>query len=127
MKGDVTGLYTLHAPGGDVALANVHLATARRPLVSVIRMQPRAAEEMRTNIESRRRQFEAVGGWAEGEAWRGPAVVAGDFNTTSDSWLFRRYLPRFLDSYCSAGLRGGAAQFTRRPRVRMDRRCAGPG
>jgi endonuclease/exonuclease/phosphatase (EEP) superfamily protein YafD len=123
--GPVATVYRLDTPAGPLALASVHLATPRRALEAVIRRDGRVAERTRTNIASRRRQFEALEKWAAGAPE--PAVIAGDFNSPPESALFREHLGGFTDAFGAAGWGTGNTYFTRHSGVRIDHVLAGRG
>lgn len=57
--------------------------------------------EMRRNIKARWQQFAVKRGCADVPKLR--VVIAGDFNTTSESPLFKDHLARFTDAVGVAG------------------------
>jgi endonuclease/exonuclease/phosphatase (EEP) superfamily protein YafD len=54
-------------------------------------------------------------------------LLAGDFNTPSDSVIYREYWSPFHNAYSDAGFGWGYTYFSRRAAVRIDHQLAGSG
>lgn len=117
--------YELQTPGGRVWLYNVHLATPREGLLSIIRMERDAPEAIRQNVDARRAQSRSAARWIESAP--GPAVVAGDFNTPTDSTVYRESWSSYLNAFTVAGFGLGRTHLTRNTSVRIDHVLTGPG
>src|SRR5262249_20573587 len=116
----------LDTPAGRVHLINLHLATPRFGLESVLRQRwrefPGLVEE---NPDWRRRKAELIRAGA-GQV-DGPLLLAGDFNTPPDSATYRRCWSSLSNAYCSAGVGWGYTYFTQHAAVRIDHILAGDG
>jgi endonuclease/exonuclease/phosphatase family metal-dependent hydrolase len=113
----------LDCPFGKLTLVDVHLDTPRSGLEAM--MHGQNVDVVRANIALRDAGSAAVIQWL-GDA---PAmtVVAGDFNMTTDSVIYRNHWSRYLlDSYDEAGLGWGYTKHTRWHGVRIDHVLHGP-
>jgi vancomycin resistance protein VanJ len=123
--GTVAMTFRLRTGANEIRLANVHFATPRMPLEALAHFMPETPQLMRVNIESRRRQFRLLDDWAQRAD--SPVVVAGDFNTTIDSALYREHLSRFTNAFGVAGFGWGDTHFTGLTRARIDHIVGGRG
>ena len=58
--------------------------------------------------------------------WRGPLLLAGDFNLPVESAIYGQYWAQFSNAFSAAGLGLGHTKFTRWHGVRIDHILAGP-
>ena len=118
-------MYELKTPAGPVRLVDLHLATARHALTEIIRGGLANGPEIMENAALRAEQSESAYHFVP----RGgtPVLVAGDFNTLTDSSMFRRYWSRFTNTFSTAGLGYGFTHFTHRTALRIDHVLTGPG
>lgn len=117
--------YELDTPAGRVWLFNIHLATPREGLLSVIRLEAGAPSAVRHNILARRDQSRLAKAWIDSSP--GTAIVAGDFNTPTDSAIYREFWSGYENAFSTAGFGLGRTHLTRRTSVRIDHVLAGPG
>lgn len=111
-------LCELETPWGVVAVTGVHLATPRSGLEEVAHMSQDASAEMDRLTEGRRLESEMASRLAA--EVDGPSIVAGDFNMTVDSTIFRDYWANWQDAFSTAGFGFGYTKFTRVIGVRID-------
>ena len=118
--------YTLDTPLGRVDLTNVHLETPREGLESILRFGPGAASELEAKNAQRLVEARLAREWVD--ASTSPLrLVAGDFNTPVESYLFRDHWRGFRDCHSAAGWGFGFSKHTRRIGTRIDHVLTGPG
>ncbi len=117
--------YEVEAPGGDVHFVTVHLASPREGLAEMGHSWGTRPEGLEANSALRRRQSQKVRQWLGG--WEGPLLIAGDFNTPSESTVYRECWSPYTNAFSAAGFGFGPTFFTRRHSVRIDHVLAGPG
>jgi len=121
--------YDVQAPFGTVHFVNLHLATPRRGLMAFVGEGPGAADEVRATVALRRRQTEFARRWVD-EALpsrSGRVVALGDFNTPTDSAVYREFWSPFTNAFSSAGFGFGNTHFTEKTAIRIDHVLLGPG
>lgn len=118
--------YTLETPIGLVELTNVHLETPREGLEAILASKLRGVPELQAKYAQRELEARVARRWVD-EGARGLRLVAGDFNTTVESNLFRAYWSGFRDCYAAAGWGFGHTKHTRRIGTRIDHILAGDG
>lgn len=114
--------YTIDTPAGPTDVVNLHLETPRRGFMALERGD---VETMRWNLRVRSAQSESARRWASGG--RVPLIVAGDFNMTGESAVFRRDWGDLADAFSSAGAGFGATRYDGWIRVRIDHLLTGRG
>jgi endonuclease/exonuclease/phosphatase (EEP) superfamily protein YafD len=119
------GRFEIEAPEGSIHVVSLHLASPRDGLEEVGRSWGREPEALEANSALRRRQSRKVRRWLAD--WEGPVLIAGDFNTPTESTVYREWWSPYTNAFCSAGWGFGATFFTARNRVRIDHILAGPG
>lgn len=118
--------YQLVTPAGKLHFFNVHLSTPRQSLLAVLRAGEKGAAEVKENMAARRVQSAAISDWAE--ETRGPALIAGDFNMSTGSRIYRADWSKYSDAFSLAGLGWGYTEFSSAGKgVRIDHILAGPG
>jgi endonuclease/exonuclease/phosphatase (EEP) superfamily protein YafD len=118
--------YEVDAPLGRLHFVNLHLETPRDGLLAVVHKRSAGIPELETNIQQRRDQSAAVTAWVR--RLDGPLLFAGDFNTPTESAIYRDYWSGYVNAFSVAGFGWGETQFTpRRTAVRIDHLLAGPG
>jgi endonuclease/exonuclease/phosphatase (EEP) superfamily protein YafD len=118
--------YTLDTPLGRLDLTNVHLETPREGLESILRFGPGAAAELEAKNAQRLVEVRMAREWVDGSA-SALRLVAGDFNTPVESYLFRDHWQSYRDCHSAAGWGFGFTKHTRRIGTRIDHVLAGPG
>jgi endonuclease/exonuclease/phosphatase (EEP) superfamily protein YafD len=111
----------MECPLGKVMVAAVHLDTPRWGLEGVPKGD---VEGIRENIALRDRGSAAVADWLADAAKS--TVVAGDFNMTTDSVLYRQYWGSYANCFSEAGFGWGSTKHTRWHGVRIDHVLHGP-
>ncbi len=118
--------YTLDTPLGRVDLTSVHLETPREGLESILRFGPGAASELEAKNAQRLVEVLLAREWVDGST--SPLrLVAGDFNTPVESYLFRDHWQGYRDCHTAAGWGFGFTKHTRRIGTRIDHVLTGPG
>lgn len=114
--------YDVKTPGGNVRLINVHLASPHSGLLAVLEDRGR---ELADNADRRWRESAALRDFVGSAA--DPVILAGDFNTTDDSPIFREHWSEFADAFSDRGLGIGYTYLNRHTQLRIDHILVGPG
>lgn len=115
----------LDTPAGITTLFSLHLASPRLGLSQVAEKGEEGASSIETNSDLRWRQSEFIA--RQAEKVQGPLLLAGDFNTTSESLLFRRTWDGYTDAFTAAGWGWGYTFKTRILGTRIDHILLGKG
>jgi vancomycin resistance protein VanJ len=115
---------TILAPASTICLLNVHFATPRDSLESVLSRWWGGRGALEANSRLREQQVKVVSERAA--IISDPAVIAGDFNTPVESAILKRYLGAFSNAFSEAGWGVGNTHFTRRTGVRIDHILTSP-
>jgi vancomycin resistance protein VanJ len=117
----VAMLVRIQTPWGDVRMVGLHLASPHAGLNSL--WQDWGAR-VAANVQRR---------WRESERLRamidrvdGPVLLAGDFNTTDDSPIFREHWGEFTDAFDECGWGVGYTYLNTHTQIRIDHVLAGP-
>jgi endonuclease/exonuclease/phosphatase (EEP) superfamily protein YafD len=113
--------YTIDTPAGPTDVLNLHLETPRFGFVALARGD---VERMRFNDRLRAAQSANARRWANGG--RFPVIVAGDFNATEESPVFRRNWGDLSNAFTSAGVGFGATRYDGPILARIDHVLTGP-
>jgi endonuclease/exonuclease/phosphatase family metal-dependent hydrolase len=106
------------APIGRFSFFSVHLETVRRGVEPVLDHDATGLSRMRRNARTRDLESRAASEWI-GRA-SAPAIVAGDFNLTTDSAIYRTHWSGWSNAFESAGRGFGYTKFTSWWGVRID-------
>jgi endonuclease/exonuclease/phosphatase (EEP) superfamily protein YafD len=118
--------YEIETIEGPLHLTNVHLETPRKGIQAVLLLLWRGIRLL--EAENRQRDFEARLAREWVDASPGPSrLVAGDFNMTVESAVFREHWAGYEDAFSSAGFGFGFTKRTRRFGTRIDHILLGPG
>lgn len=107
--------YTLATPRGAIDVTNLHLETPRKGFEGLMAGD---VEQLRLNTTLRDIESSLARRWADGG--RGPAIVAGDFNTPVESRIFQDHWSGFADAFSRAGVGLGATKYNGWIRIRID-------
>ncbi|MBM4073405.1 MAG: hypothetical protein FJ271_31450 [Planctomycetes bacterium] len=110
---------------GPLTVFNLHLASPRHGLAKVADDQPGGADSIIANTELRHRQSCFIAEKARQVA--GPLLLAGDFNTPTESALFRAVWHEQTDAFSTAGWGWGYTFVTRTLATRIDHVLLGKG
>ncbi|MBA3315009.1 MAG: endonuclease/exonuclease/phosphatase family protein [Planctomycetaceae bacterium] len=105
-------------PDGPVDFANVHFTTVRPGLEAVMARKLAGAPALQASIDRRWRESEAVAQLIRSGSE--PVVIAGDFNMTEESAIFRTHWSDYTDAFSAAGLGFGYTKHTDWHGVRID-------
>jgi endonuclease/exonuclease/phosphatase (EEP) superfamily protein YafD len=114
-------LFELQTPKGSVFLLNLHLAS---PHAGLIGFAKDSGDRLTGNVERRWCESDVVRDAAD--AVKGPLLMAGDFNTTDDSPIFRQHWGDFDDAFSECGLGFGYTYLINHTQLRIDHVLAGP-
>jgi endonuclease/exonuclease/phosphatase (EEP) superfamily protein YafD len=117
--------YDLETSTGTIHVFNLHLASPREALQTVVDWSSETPTILQANSDLRRSQSEIIRKWTE--EVDGPILLVGDFNTPSDSTIYRQCWSDFHNGFGEAGFGWGYTYFTRRAAVRIDHQLGGPG
>jgi vancomycin resistance protein VanJ len=112
----------LRTPAGPVRLINVHLASPHSGLLAFMGDHGQALAD---NADLRWRESAAMRSVVDGS--NVPMLLAGDFNTTDDSPIFREDWADFTDAFTDRGLGVGYTYVNRHTQLRIDHVMFGPG
>lgn len=110
--------FEVATPKGVISIVNLHLATVRNGLQSVLDGSSTAASQMHYSVAERRAESRVAREWANRA--KVPLLVAGDFNIPSDSQIFQRYWADFGDAFQACGTGYGYTKFTKWFGIRID-------
>jgi endonuclease/exonuclease/phosphatase (EEP) superfamily protein YafD len=116
--------YAIRTPMGLVHFTNVHLETPRWGLQDLV--QGRHLDPTRLELNTQLRDVESDLARRYVDAGGGHAIVAGDFNTPSESRIFRRHWGDLTDAFTAAGVGLGMTKYNGWIRVRIDHVLADP-
>jgi endonuclease/exonuclease/phosphatase (EEP) superfamily protein YafD len=122
---DVITRYDLDTPAGLVHFFNVHLETPRAGLEAILGRRFKGIPDLEANIALRNRESEMASRWVR--STEGPLIVAGDFNMSCGSRVFRRWWDDYSDAFTIAGFGPGYSKYTEWFGVRIDHVLTGPG
>ena len=109
----------LTGPGDrEFDIFSVHLATPREGLTAVIDNWWDGAGEMAQNSALRSHQSHALREWTRRSIV--PCLVAGDFNTPTDSTIYWADWSDLTNAFSEAGFGFGYTHYTNRTRLRID-------
>jgi vancomycin resistance protein VanJ len=114
--------YDLQTPAGPIRLINVHLSSPHGGLLTFLDDHGKTLQE-----NADRRWQESAALYRLVESSTDPVLVAGDFNTTDDSPIFREDWSDYRDAFTDRGLGIGYTYLNRHTQVRIDHIMAGPG
>ena len=110
--------FDIDTPNGKVHVVNVHLASPHYQIEDVLDRSPSGGQALQSNSERRHRQSQAVRRYVDG---LGPnTIIAGDFNTPDDSFIFRESWTGLSDAFQTAGWGFGNTYFAHKTSVRID-------
>lgn len=116
--------YELETPAGLVTLFSLHFASPRDAIFEATHHPTTGGGELEENSEVRRRQWDHLLELADGAT--GPLLLTGDFNTPTESILFRSLPGRYRDAFSTAGWGWGYTFLNARTTVRIDHILMGP-
>lgn len=117
--------YELETPAGIVTLFSLHFASPRDGLYQTTHHPVTGTGELEGNSAVRWQQSKNLVRLAEDVT--GPVLLMGDFNTPSESALFRHVWSRYTDAFAEAGWGWGYTFLGAKTTVRIDHILAGPG
>ncbi len=107
--------YTLTTPGGAIDVTNLHLETPRKGFEALMSGD---VEQLRENTTLRNLESSLARRWVD--AGRGPAIVAGDFNTPAESRIFQEHWGDLTDAFSRVGVGLGMTKYNGWIRIRID-------
>lgn len=114
-------IFELETPLGPINLICLHLAS---PHAGLLTFPDDSGRKLSGNID--RRWFESDRLLALASARPGPLLLAGDFNTTDDSPIFREHWGAFADAFSERGWGFGYTYVIGRTQLRIDHILADP-
>jgi endonuclease/exonuclease/phosphatase (EEP) superfamily protein YafD len=106
---------------GPVCVVTLHLAS---PHAGLVTMNQDSGEKLAANIERRWRESARLLRSAQGIQL--PLIIAGDFNTTDESPIFREHWGRYQDAFTQRGTGLGYTYIIGHTQLRIDHILAGP-
>jgi endonuclease/exonuclease/phosphatase (EEP) superfamily protein YafD len=113
------GRYLVHAPGGEFEIAALHLVSPHLALSMMRIDRRRSAILLAQNGRRRARESAALAEQLRREPGP-PLIIAGDFNTTEDSPIFRQVWSGYPDAFAEAGIGFGTTYALHRTWLRID-------
>ena len=111
----------MRMPRGSIYLINLHLSSPHAALNEILADRGQTLAE---NTHRRWRQSEAVRALAD--QVQGPLVLAGDFNTTADSPIFREHWSDFANAFARRGFGFGYTYVINHTQLRIDHLLTDP-
>lgn len=124
--------YVLRSRAGPVAVCSLYLRTPRKGVVEVLDRKTGVRAEgipaMEETVELRATEARQVAEWIE--SFGDVAVIAGDFNMTSESPLFGRLWPAYSNAFSTSGFGFGHTRLVKERGLdygtRIDHVLTGP-
>jgi vancomycin resistance protein VanJ len=107
--------FELLAPAGPMNVINVHLASPHSGLLTFMQDQGQTLAE---NVDRRWRESELVRGLADHASQ--PLIIAGDFNTVTQSPIFSEHWGDFTDAFMERGTGFGYTYLIDHTQLRID-------
>lgn len=108
-------IFELTTPHGPVHLISLHLAS---PHAGLLAFTDDSGETLTGNIDRRWKESDLLLEIAE--RVQGPLLIAGDFNTTDDSPIFREHWGQFADAFTQRGTGFGYTYIIGHTQLRID-------
>ena len=118
-------LYQVRSPRGPLRVLNVHLATVREGVASVMQRAFRGVPALEENTRERALESEIARAYADRGS--GSLLVMGDFNLPVESAIYRRSWGSLPNALSETGFGLVSTKHTRWHGVRIDHVLAGPG
>ncbi|MFC1667455.1 endonuclease/exonuclease/phosphatase family protein [Candidatus Omnitrophota bacterium] len=115
--GGLVTRYGLIGKMGYINFFNIHLETPREGLESVIDNKLGGFSEMKRITNFREKESDIVSKWITSHKG---VLVAGDFNMTDKSPIYKKYWSRFTNTFLKAGFGFGYTRYTSWHGVRID-------
>jgi endonuclease/exonuclease/phosphatase (EEP) superfamily protein YafD len=112
------GRYLVHAPSGDFEIAALHLVSPHLALSMMRIDRRRSAMLLAQNGRRRARESAALAEQLRRDSL--PLIIAGDFNTTEDSPIFRNAWSTYRDAFVESGIGFGTTYARHRTWLRID-------
>ena len=110
--------YDIEMPGGPVRVISLHLASPHQALGLMRRERDLAVDLLKSN--SARRALELKALRSEADDMGGKVILVGDFNTPSDSPIFRDAFSGYQDAFDSIGFGFGTSYAKHHTSLRID-------
>jgi vancomycin resistance protein VanJ len=111
----VATLARLRGPAGPVNVVSLHLASPHAGLNALWNGE---GARLAANVERRWRESARLR--EQLASVQGPLLMAGDFNTTDDSPIFREHWPDFTDAFDASGWGLGYTYWNDHTQIRID-------
>jgi endonuclease/exonuclease/phosphatase family metal-dependent hydrolase len=106
------------APQGGINVVSVHFLSPRQGLEALRYDRFKATTWAQSEFQFRHEESKLL--YRELRGIRDPTIIAGDFNMTPESRIFRKYLHNYADAFTEAGTGFGYTRPTRWHGVRID-------
>lgn len=116
--------FDLQTPGGTLRVVNLHLTSPHGGLRALAHKPSKGIRRLETNSVRRQNESQQITDWLSTQS--GPFVVAGDFNTPSESPIFRYFWSRYPDAFSVAGFGLGFTHLSPFSELRIDHLLTGP-
>jgi endonuclease/exonuclease/phosphatase (EEP) superfamily protein YafD len=110
--------WIVYSPAGTFQLVGLHLISPHAALSMTRLDSDRAEQLLDDNGDRRAHELEVLR--RQVAELPGPAIIVGDFNTTSDSPIFRETFDDFSDAFSVAGFGFGTSYVKHRTWLRID-------
>ncbi len=110
--------FDIETPLGAMTIMNVHFATQRRGLESVLMGSKRPGADMWSKIAARTMDSVAALAWTRRTPL--PLIIVGDFNMPVESAIYRQYWTRYHNAFEQCGFGYGYTKHEKRFAARID-------
>jgi vancomycin resistance protein VanJ len=117
--------YRLQTPLGLVGLINLHLASPHEALDALAHLEPASLDRLEYNTRCRALESQTVTRFVS-QLYE-PVMIVGDFNTPSESAVYREFWNQFTDAFLNRGFGFGSTHVSTLSSVRIDHILVGAG
>jgi endonuclease/exonuclease/phosphatase (EEP) superfamily protein YafD len=110
--------WLVYSPAGTFQVVGLHLISPHAALSMTRKDRERAEELLNDNAARRAHELQVLR--KRIAEVPGPVILAGDFNTTDDSPIFRQAFPDLKDAFSAAGFGFGTTYVKHRTWLRID-------
>jgi endonuclease/exonuclease/phosphatase (EEP) superfamily protein YafD len=116
--------FDLQTPGGIVHLLDIHLASPHSGFRALPTRPARGIWKLRTNTVRRWNECAKISDYLS--TLRGPVILAGDFNTLSESPIYRHFWSGYGEAFTMTGWGYGYTHYSPLTALQLDHILCGP-
>lgn len=117
--------FDLQVPNGIVHVLNIHLASPHSAFRVLATRPWKGIWKLRTNSARRWNECVRISDYVS--TLKGPIIVAGDFNTLSESPIYRHFWSKYEEAFTTSGWGYGYTHYSPLTALQLDHILCGPG